>query len=77
MRFANRRFRQTLRKLKTRRLKSNTRRLAKGKKAKGKKQSQKGGGNTLTRDIPNAAIIANPGEPIREEEDADPENALE
>lgn len=74
MRFANRRFRQTLRKLKTRRLsKANqTRRL---KKAKGKKQ--RGGGNTLTRSIPNAAVIVNPGAPIHEEQDADPEDALE
>ena len=71
MRFANRRFRQTLRKLKTRRLKSKTRRS--------KKQShkQKGGGNTLTRDIPKAAVIVNPGKPLHEEQDADPEGALE
>ncbi len=74
MRFANRRFRQTLRKLKTRRLKSKTRCSKKGKKQSHK---QKGGGNTLTRDIPNAAVIVNPGKPIHEEQDADPEDALE
>jgi hypothetical protein len=73
MRFANRRFRQTLRKLKTRRLSK-----AKAtRKTRKQTHKQKGGGNTLTRTIPNAAIITNPGEPIREEEDVDPESALE
>jgi hypothetical protein len=74
MRFANRRFRQTLKKLKTRRLSKakQTRRVSQT-----KKQKQRGGGNTLTRTIPNAAIITNPGEPIREEQDVDPEHALD
>lgn len=76
MRFASRRFRQTLKKLKTRRVsKTKPTKAKKTKKAKGKKQ--RGGGNTLTRSIPNAAIIVNPGDPIHEEQDPDPEPALE
>jgi hypothetical protein len=56
-RFSSRSFRKTLRKTLRKRL---SRRVRRGKKTRKTQRKQRGGGNTFNRNIPSAAVLANP-----------------